>query len=331
AETPEGANEGRVAVMTNGLGSVSYEELFVIHGAIDALLRDAGITPVEPDVGEMCTSFDMAGVSLTLCWLDAELEKAWLGPANTPAYRKGSVAQAALRQGAGSQAGAAQSQTAAASAESQAGAKVVAKALQAIAARIDSTVDYLGQLDQIAGDGDHGIGMQRGATGAAQAAAALAGQPVGVGAMLIQAGNAWAEEAGGTSGALWGLLLRTLGGSLGDSQVPDAAGVAKAVEQASQAVMTVGKAQLGDKTMVDALVPFVESLKASQATGLGLVAAWQLAAEAATKAAEATADLVPKIGRARPHAEKSVGTPDPGAVSLASIAQAVGQALGEVD
>ncbi|MCL2804248.1 MAG: DAK2 domain-containing protein, partial [Micrococcales bacterium] len=277
----------------------------------------------------MCTSFDMAGVSLTLCWLDEQLEQAWLGPANTPAYRKGTVAQAALRQSSGAAAAVAQGETAVASAESQAVAKAVARVLQAVAAKIDATADHLGQLDQIAGDGDHGIGMQRGATGAAQAAAALVVGPVGTGTVLAEAGNAWAEEAGGTSGALWGLLLRTLGGSLGDTQAPSAEAVAAAVEQASQAVMTVGKAQLGDKTMVDALVPFTEALTANVASGAGLAKAWQQAAQVATEAAEATADLVPKIGRARPHAEKSVGTPDPGAVSLASIAETVGKALTE--
>ncbi|MGN6130500.1 MAG: dihydroxyacetone kinase family protein, partial [Nocardioidaceae bacterium] len=81
----------RVAVILNGLGSVKNEELFVTYGAVARLLGDAGLTVVKPEVGEMVTSFEMAGVSLTLCWLDDELEAAWTAPAATPAYRRGAV------------------------------------------------------------------------------------------------------------------------------------------------------------------------------------------------------------------------------------------------
>jgi len=67
--------------MLNGLGTVKYEELFVVYRQVDQLLRAAGIDIVEPDVGELVTSFDMAGVSLTLFWLTSELEATWIAPA----------------------------------------------------------------------------------------------------------------------------------------------------------------------------------------------------------------------------------------------------------
>ncbi len=77
----------RVAVILNGLGSVKYEELFVVYRRIAQLLSAAQLQVVEPDVGEFVTSFNMAGVSLTLMWLDDELETLWRAPANTPRQR----------------------------------------------------------------------------------------------------------------------------------------------------------------------------------------------------------------------------------------------------
>ncbi|MDQ1572000.1 MAG: D-erythrulose 4-kinase, partial [Actinomycetota bacterium] len=87
----------RVAVILNGLGSVKYEELFVTYRTVAQRLAAAGIEAVEPEVGELVTSFEMAGASLTLTWLDAELEEAWTSPAYTPAYRKGAVVPLAPR------------------------------------------------------------------------------------------------------------------------------------------------------------------------------------------------------------------------------------------
>ncbi|MGB4137701.1 MAG: dihydroxyacetone kinase subunit DhaK, partial [Microbacterium sp.] len=79
-EVPDGVDVAgaRVVPILNGLGSVKYEELYVVYGAVHRLLEEAGITVVSPEVGEFCTSFDMAGVSLTLLWLDEELERLWL-------------------------------------------------------------------------------------------------------------------------------------------------------------------------------------------------------------------------------------------------------------
>ncbi len=91
--------------------------------------------------------------------------------------------------------------------------------------------------------------------------------------------------------------------------------------------MAYGKAQVGDKTLVDALVPFANTLAEGLAAGSELPAAWEAAAKAATKAAEDTAGLLPGKGRARSHGEKALGVADPGAVSLALIATTVGERL----
>jgi dihydroxyacetone kinase len=105
--------------------------------------------------------------------------------------------------------------------------------------------------------------------------------------------------------------------------------VVGAVRESATALQTFSKAQLGDKTMLDALFPFVDALVERTAEGESLADAWAAAADVCREAAEATAVLVPKIGRARPLAERSVGTPDPGAISLGLIVTAIGKVLDE--
>ena len=321
--TIEGA---RVAVILNGLGAVKYEELFVIYRSVDRLLAERGLTIVEPEVGEMVTSFDMAGVSLSLVWLDEELERSWTAASDTPAFRKGSVApsngelaETALRRTTrvlkpGSDA-------------SRAAAAVALEALNDASRVIAAASDELGRLDAVAGDGDHGIGMQRGLAAAVEAAEQALAAGVGVGTLLVTAGDAWAHRAGGTSGAIWGVLLHQLGDALGDVQAPDGPLVATGFAAALRGVTESGKAKVGDKTMVDALDPFARALAAATGDGQPLRLAWSTAAHAASQAAHATATLTPKIGRARPHAQRSVGTPDPGAISMAMILQAVAEVL----
>ncbi len=326
-ETEVGA---RVGVIVNGLGSVKGEELFVVFGAAARALEAAGLVIVDPEVGEFATSFEMAGLSLTLVWLDDELEQAWGSPAATPAYRKGALA---ARAGAipatvsSPDDDAAVERIPTAGEGSRAAAVVALAGVDAIRDLIEREADELGRLDAIAGDGDHGIGMRRGTRAAAEAATRALAGGAGVGTLLALAGDAWALKAGGTSGALWGAALRTLGERLGDEVGPDAAAVANAVDAARTTVQTLGKAELGDKTMVDAIIPFADALVRHVGAGVALADAWAAAAVDATRAAEATARLRPNLGRARPHVEKSLGTPDPGAISFAQSMTAVGAML----
>jgi len=320
----------RVGLILNGLGTVKYEELYVVYRRIAHLLGDQGIVTVEPEVGEFVTSYDMAGLSLTLFWLDEELETYWNAPAYSPAYRKGSITivdatPADVAQPASSVVTAAEQQPA--DAASRDAARVVLGALTAIRDTIDENVETLGDIDAVAGDGDHGIGMQRGARGAVDAAAAALARDAGAGAVLAIGADAWADSAGGTSGALWGVGLRALGTAIGNRGKPDAHVVSEGVAAALRNIQQVGKAEVGDKTLVDVLAPATDALSAAVADGQSLGAAFASAADVADKAAQATAELLPKIGRARPLAEKSLGTPDAGAVSMALAFRAVSRAV----
>lgn len=324
-ELPDGITQAagqRVAVILNGLGSVKYEELFVLYRRVAQLLDAVGLTIVEPEVGELVTSFDMAGLSLTLCWLDAELEAFWCAPASTPAYRKG-VAQVGERQGDDEVYVGQQQVIPPASAKSRRSAACVLHALEAAERVVLEHVEELGRIDAVAGDGDHGIGMQRGIVAAVAKAREALALNAGAGTLLRIAADAWADQAGGTSGAIWGVLLTALGNALGDQLDPGASQVADGVSQACAGIQHFGKAQLGDKTMVDVLIPFSLALGEAAGRDMELADAWRHAAQIATQAAAATANLRPRIGRARPLAEKSLGTPDAGAVSLSLIINAI--------
>lgn len=320
----------RVVPILNGLGSVKYEELFVVYRRVAQLLAEAGLDIVDPQVGELVTSFDMAGTSLTLFWLDDELETLWTAPADAPAFRRGAITAELLDSSAGGQFDAGHAEDIAipdATEESRAGALRVLAVLGAAKTVVDANAEELGRIDGIAGDGDHGIGMERGVGAAVAAATDAVARGAGAATTLYLAGDAWADKAGGTSGALWGMALRAVGDALGDSTAPDARGVADGVAGAAAAIMEFGKAKPGDKTLVDVLVPFRDSLSSGVSDGKTLGDAWDAAATVAEQAAEDTAQLLPLMGRARPHAEKSLGTPDAGAVSMALIVRAISHTL----
>ncbi|NLP85254.1 dihydroxyacetone kinase family protein [Microbacterium sp. CFH 90308] len=318
----------RVAVIVNGLGTVKYEELFVLFGDVSSRLEEAGITVVQPEVGELVTSLDMAGASVTFLWLDDELEPLWAAPAYTPAYRKGRVeivTADAVDDEAEVDVDAAVD-VVEASQWSQHAAAVALTYLEVVRTTIHEHETELGRIDAIAGDGDHGVGMRTGIDAATDAA----DPAVGLSAMLTAAGDAWSEKAGGTSGALWGAMLRAIGRALDHDDADLRHAVADAARAALDAVTSRGGAHVGDKTMVDALDPFARTLAARLDAGAGagaeIGAALHAAARAATEAAAATSGLRPALGRARPLAEKSLGHPDAGATSLALIATAIAEA-----
>ena len=328
AERPEGVS-GRAAVLLNGLGATKYEELFVLYGHVNELLEAAGVVQVLPEVGELVTSLDMAGCSLSVTWLDEELEGYWVAPADTPAFRRGTaVASERFTTRRASAGHVAETVEAEASEDSIAAAAIARRAVDAIYAVVEENKEYLGRIDAIAGDGDHGIGMSRGSKAAAEAANETQG---GVETVLSAAGHAFGDKAGGTSGILWGLLLEGVGKGLGNTEAVTGKRLAEAVQSSTQHLQGFSKAALGDKTMLDALFPFVDTLIGEVDGGASLSDAWRSAADTCRAAAEATASLVPKIGRARPLAERSVGTPDPGAVSLGLIVTAIGDVLGGAD
>ena len=188
---------------------------------------------------------------------------------------------------------------------------------------IESAEEELGRIDAVAGDGDHGRGMVRGLRAASAAAAKAGDVPGGV---LVAAGTAWAEAAGGASGALWGALLRSFGHALVEHGT-GAEAVGGALTEAVTSLVTLGGAKPGDKTMLDALGPFVQAYLRQVQAGDGVAAAWAAALPAGQDGAQHTASLVSKRGRSAVLGERSRGTPDPGAVSMMYCLTAVSRVL----
>jgi dihydroxyacetone kinase len=329
AERPTAdAVRGRIAPVLNGLGDTKYEELFLLWGRVAPLLEQAGLTVVEPEVGELVTSLDMGGCSLTLQWLDDELERLWRADAYAPAYRKAAAPVAALvPAAAGTETAADATVVPDASRASRQAADTVRAVVTAMDGLLREQEHELGRIDAVAGDGDHGRGMVKG-VGAARRAVDGTDVSAGVAFLLGRAGEAWAAEAGGTSGVLWGAALEAFGTTLGDDvDEVTASLVVDAARAFADAIVQLGRAQRGDKTLLDALLPFVDALDAAVRSGAPLPEAWTAAAEVARLEATATASLSPRVGRARPLAEKSVGTPDAGAVSMGMVLTRVGEVL----
>ena len=295
-------DQQRLVVLLNGLGSFKYEELFVLFGAVNQELLARGVVLADCECGELVTSLDMAGVSLSLCWLDAELEGFWSAPADSAAYRRGALTPLPQAQNA-----------------------LLAR-FEAVEKALEQRAEELGALDAVAGDGDHGLGMLRGIRGARQSVIQACTRGCNTGAVLMEAGEAWSDHGGGTSGALWGGALLAAGNSIAQSSEVGATEIAAAFDAALQAVVGLGKAVPGDKTMVDALQPYCLQLRSELQAGVALDQALQNAAETCLVAAKATAEMLPKLGRARPHGSRSLGHPDPGAMSLAYCLIAATQA-----
>ena len=197
--------------------------------------------------------------------------------------------------------------------------------MREIEASVRAERDHLVQLDAAIGDADHGINMARGFEAVVQALAADAG--LSPGKLLVLAGRTLVSTVGGASGPLWGSALRSGGRTLGDQAAFDGPQLVEVLAAALASVKDLGTASLGDKTMVDALEPAVETLRERIAAGDTLTQAIEDAASAAEAGMRATIPLQARKGRASYLGERSVGHQDPGATSTALIMRALQRAV----
>ncbi|MFE1287415.1 dihydroxyacetone kinase subunit DhaL [Streptomyces sp. NPDC058751] len=189
--------------------------------------------------------------------------------------------------------------------------------MTATAASVDREAERLTDLDSPIGDADHGSNLRRGF--AAVTATLEKEDPDTPGAVLALAGRQLISTVGGASGPLYGTLLRRTGKALGDAAEVTDEQFADALRTGVDAVMALGGAAPGDKTMIDALVPAVDALTGSFAA----------ARSAAEEGAVATTPLQARKGRASYLGERSIGYQDPGATSSALLIAALVEAAGE--
>lgn len=185
----------------------------------------------------------------------------------------------------------------------------------AVSDKIIESEELLSEADRKLGDGDHGIGMKRGFTAAKTQLEAL--EPKTVGEVFTTTGMALMGSMGGASGAVMGMLFQSGGTALSDCQALDASALSKFLDAARDGVCNLGGAKPGDKTMVDALAGAQEAGQLSD--GKSLPEALAAVAAGATDGMEKTKEMIATMGRAKTLGEKSIGHPDPGAVSVSII------------
>ena len=193
----------------------------------------------------------------------------------------------------------------------------IERAVQTTATTVLKNEHYFSDLDGLAGDGDFGTSL---ATGFRVIDADLPTiDKSAIGAMLLKISMLVSKHVGGSSGPIWGTGFMKAAMVSKGKEIVTLAELAEMVGAAVDGIMARGGAKLGDKTLLDALIPVHEKLKEHAAGGGDKTAALKDAADVAEKAIEETKSLVAHRGRASQVGERSAGTPDPGIVSIAVI------------
>lgn len=186
---------------------------------------------------------------------------------------------------------------------------------------------YLTELDSAIGDADHGSNLTRGFGAVAEKIASQ--PPTSIEGLLKTSGMTLVSTVGGASGPLYGTLLLRMAKAVGDADTMTADQLAAALRAGLEGVVARGKAELGDKTMVDALTPAVEAFEAAIGSGGDAVQAAAQAAAAAAAGRDATEPLIARKGRASYLGERSAGHIDPGSASVTLLLEALAAALAD--
>ena len=315
-------NERRVAVMVNNLGATTEMELAIVARHAASSLAGKGLTVERIYAGTFLSSLDMAGISISVLGLNEDRLR-WLDAATTaPAWPNA----AKQRPGNPETQAAVEVSTEASSgsgAQTEAGRKTK-QAIEAACKALLAAESELTEMDRVTGDGDLGVSMARAARAVQDAEASY---PLdNIPATLKALAHTLRRELGGSSGPLYGVLFLRCGSVLEASHATGLAQWEEAIDQGCRAISELGGAKPGDRTMLDALDPFVKMLQ--RGIDVGATRDAVLAAvEAAERGAEATAQMQPKLGRSSYLGGRVLGYPDPGAKAIAVWLRAASDAL----
>jgi dihydroxyacetone kinase len=316
-------DERRVVVMINNLGATTEMELAILARHVVPSLEKRGFTVERLYAGTFLSSLDMAGISISvlslnggwLRWLDAPTTApSWPNvlkqrPRSTSSPITTNVVAPVKAAAAGST-------------RSETGAKL-RRAIKAACQALIEAEPKLTEMDRITGDADLGVSMKRAATAIEQNLEAYPLEDVS--ATVKALGQTLRQELGGSSGPLYGVLFLRCGSVLEQKGATSLAQWTEAVAAGSRAISELGGAKPGDRTMLDALDPFVRSLNSSGANASRDILL--SAVEAAEKGAEASATMRPHLGRSSYLGDRAIGHPDPGAMAVAIWLRAVCEAL----
>lgn len=190
---------------------------------------------------------------------------------------------------------------------------------------LEDAAPALGDLDRRAGDGDFGDNVRLAMKNLGRELEG--GEPADYRGWVTAMSRAWLG-VGGTSGPLFGMFYRDLARAAGDGEVPDLPALAEVLEAGQAVIQKYGEAEVGDRTMVDALAPAVTALREAAGSGADAVHALGAAEKAAIDAAKGTAELTARRGRASYVGDSAKGVMDPGACAMALVVGALRAAVG---
>jgi phosphoenolpyruvate---glycerone phosphotransferase subunit DhaL len=186
--------------------------------------------------------------------------------------------------------------------------------------KIQENAKALSEIDGAIGDGDHGINMNKGFTICQER---LSEKPGGFADGLETLGSVLVSEIGGAMGPLYGTFFTEMAKGANDEERIDAEVFCRMLDRATSAVIELGSARVGDKTMIDVLVPAADEFRRSVGMGEGFSSALAAMTEAAERGKRSTRDMVAKVGRSSRLGERSRGSLDPGATSCALLLQSM--------
>jgi len=203
--------------------------------------------------------------------------------------------------------------------------KKVIEIVKQIGEQIQMEKDFLTELDNVIGDGDHGINMARGFKEVEKKLADLSGKDIG--SILKAVGMSLVSTVGGASGPLYGTAFMKAGAAVGAKNEMDGNDFIAALEAAIGGIEMRGKAHEGEKTMLDALIPALNAIKKSYEANNDFKAALTSGVDAAEKGVEYTKTIIATKGRASYLGERSLGHQDPGATSSCLMLKVINRML----
>ena len=313
-----------VALMVNNLGATTGMELAIIARRAMSDLRSRHVVVQRVFVGTFMTSLEMAGVSLSLLRVDHERLRLLDAVTTAPAWPKASPeAPSTVEERTISLPSI--SPTPPSWPKTSEPSTAIEIAIDAACNALIANQERLTELDRIGGDGDLGITLARGAAAVLEA---LPGYPIHQASQTLMAiGRTLQSTLGGTSGPLYGILFLRAGTVLESKDANHSSAWAEAIAGANEAISHLGGAGAGDRTMLDALLPFANTLRSELQRGTNLQLALQAAVSSAEKGASDTAEMQPKRGRSSYLGNRALGHPDPGAVAVTLWLRAVVETL----
>lgn len=327
----------RVAVLLSGLGATPIMELYILYGEIAKRLAALGIRIGFCQVGNLFTSLEMMGATLTVMRLDDELESCLKHPCKSVGFTvAGDTLTTRTYSGAladiisTAAAPTARTQTRSTPRTVTGPAITLSSAgnvVRDLITTINSNRAYLSEIDGLIGDGDHGINMSKGFTGCGTRLDALGAAANDLPKAFEQLSQALMDDIGGSMGPLYGNFFQGFVDTLAAHAHMDATLFGDALAAAIANVQSMGKAQLGDKTLIDAMLPALGAYREALAGGADFAQSLTAMSDAAAKGRDSTKDLQARIGRSARLGPRSIGVLDAGATSCCLILQTIASAL----